>query len=347
MHYEKNNNHQRISKIEPFIDQYNWKEIDFPSTGKDWKKFESNNTSIALNILYVPHNTEKICHAYKSKYNLIRENQVILLMITNGKKWHYLAVTNLSKLFRGITSNHNEDFYSLNCFRAYTTENELETRKKVCENHVKHVSHKKVCENQDYCCVEMPKEDNKILKYNHGEKSMRAPFIIYADLESLLEKMETCYINPEKSSTTKIYKHTPSGYSLFTHCSFNKAENKLDYYRGKDCMKRFRKDLREHATKIINYEKKEMILLTKKEEKKHNKQEVCYKCRKEFKADDSDKKYHKVRDHCHYSGKYRGTAHDICNLRYKIPKEIPVVFHNGSTYDYHFIIKNLAEEFEG
>ena len=66
---------QRISKIKPFIDQYNWNEIDFPSTGKDWKKFELNNKSIALNILYVPHNTEKICHAYKSKYNLTRENQ--------------------------------------------------------------------------------------------------------------------------------------------------------------------------------------------------------------------------------------------------------------------------------
>ena len=54
-----------------------------------------------------------------------------------------------------------------------------------------------------------------------------------------------------------------------------------------------------------------------------------------------------IRDHCHYTGKYRSAAHDICNLRYKIPKEIPAVFHNGSTYDYHFIIKELAEEFEG
>ena len=189
----------------------------------------------------------------------------------------------------------------------------------------------------------MPSEDNKILKYNHREKSMKAPLIIYADLESLLEKINTCHDNPEKSSTTKLSKHTPSGYSLFTHCLFNKAENKLDYYRGEDCVKKFCKDLREHATKIINYEKKEMIPLTKKEEKKHNKPEVCYICRKEFNTDDNDK----VRDHCHYTGKYRSAAHNICNLRYKIPKEIPVVFHNGSTYDYYFIIKNLAEEFEG
>ena len=106
-------------------------------------------------------------------------------------------------------------------------------------------------------------------------------------------------------------------------------------------------DLREHTTKIINYEKKEIIPLTKKEEKKHNKQEVCYICKKGFRTDDNNEKYHKVRDHCHYTGKYRGAAHDICNLRYKIPKEIPVMFHNGSTYDYHFIIKELAEESEG
>ena len=86
-----------------------------------------------------------------------------------------------------------------------------------------------------------------------------------------------------------------------------------------------------------------MMPLTKKEEKNHNKQKVC----QGFNRDDGDKKYHKVKDHCHYTGKYRGAAHDICNLRYKTPKEIPVVFHNGSTYDYHFIIKALAEEFEG
>ena len=193
----------------------------------------------------------------------------------------------------------------------------------------------------------MPEEYNKTSKYNEGEKSMQSPFIIYADLECLLEKMNTCHNNPEKSSATKINKHTPCGYSLFTHCSFDTTKNKLYYYRGKNCMKNFCLDLREHATKIINYEKKEMISLTKKEKKKHNKQKVCYICKKGFSTDDSNKKYHNVRDHRHYTGKYRGAAHDIRNLRYKIPKEIPVVIHNGSTYDYHFIIKELAEEFEG
>ena len=117
----------------------------------------------------------------------------------------------------------------------------------------------------------MPNEDNKILKYNHGEKSMKVPFIIYADLESLLEKMSTCHNNPKNSSATKINKHTPSGYSLFTHCSIDLTKNKLGCYRGKDCVERFCKDLKEDATIIINYEKKEMIPLTDKENKSYKK----------------------------------------------------------------------------
>ena len=109
-------------------------------------------------------------------------------------------------------------------------------------------------------------------------------------------------------------------------------------------MKKFCKDLREHATKIINYEKKKVIPLTTEEKIHYHKQKICYICKKEFNI--NDEKNYKVRDHCHYTGKYRGAAHNICKLRYKVPKEIPIVFHNGSTYDYHFIIKELVKEFE-
>ena len=90
-----------------------------------------------------------------------------------------------------------------------------------------------------------------------------------------------------------------------------------------------------------------MIPLTHEENISYKKQKVCYICKKEFSTDDDNKKYHKIRDQCHYAGKYRGTAHDICNLRYKTPKEFHAVFHNGFTYDYHFIIKELAKEFDG
>ena len=171
------NHPERIYKIKAFIDQYNWKDIEFPPTRKDLRKFELNN-DIALNILYTPHNTKRIQLAYRSKNNLTCDKQVILLMITNGEKWHYLVVKNLSGLLRGITSNHKDDFYCINCFRSYRTKSKLEL-------------HKKICENRDYCHVEMPTKGNNIIKYNHGEKYMKVPFIIYADLECLLEKMST------------------------------------------------------------------------------------------------------------------------------------------------------------
>ena len=116
-------------------------------------------------------------------------------------------------------------------------------------------------------------------------------------------------------------------------------------------MKIFCKDLKDQAMKIINYEKKEMIPFTDEEKETHENQKICYICEQEFCTDENNKKEfklkQKVRDHCHYTQKYRGAAHSICNLRYKIPKEIPVVFHNGSKYDYHFIIKQLAREFTG
>ena len=201
-----NKDQQRVSKIKPFIEKYNWEDIDFPSTSKDWKKFESNN-EIALNTLYVPHNTRKIHIAFKKRHNLIREKQVILLMISNDQNWHYLVVKNLSGLLRGITSVHKEDFDCLNCFHSYRTKNKLETHKKVSENH-------------DYCRVEMPTEDNNIIKYNQGKKSIKIPFIAYADLECLLEKMsiyvKITLVNRLRLKLINI-NHRVIQYSLIVH----------------------------------------------------------------------------------------------------------------------------------
>ena len=116
-------------------------------------------------------------------------------------------------------------------------------------------------------------------------------------------------------------------------------------------MKMFCNDLKEQAMRIINYEQKPMLPLTNDVKESYQNQEICHICEKEFCTDKNNKeefkKMQKVRDHCHYTGKYRAAAHSICNLRFKIKKEIPVVFHNGSAYDYHFIIKYLAREFKG
>ena len=132
---------------------------------------------------------------------------------------------------------------------------------------------------------------------------------------------------------------------MFTRCSFDKKENKLNYYRGKDCIEKLCKKLKESAMEIINREKKEMVPLTHEENNFYNEQEICYICKEKFCVDKDDKDYinrKKVKDHCHYTGKFRGAAYIKCNLNYKVP----IVIHNAS-YDTHFIINQLAEEFKG
>ena len=105
--------------------------INFPAGSKEWQKFEQIYDTITLNILYAEKNTKKINIVYKSKYNNKRKKQVILLMIGDGKKYHYLAVTNLSALLQKISSNHKEDFYCLNCFNSYTTKNKLKEHEEI------------------------------------------------------------------------------------------------------------------------------------------------------------------------------------------------------------------------
>ena len=141
-HKNIENHRERISNIKPFIDQFNWEGIEFPAGIRDWKSFERNNKTIALNISYIPPNTKTINFAYKSKYNRKLENQVVLLMITNGEKWHYIAlksvriddgfnrpIRSLSRLFRGITSNNHGDFYTLGCLHSFRTDNALKNMK--------------------------------------------------------------------------------------------------------------------------------------------------------------------------------------------------------------------------
>ena len=146
---------ERISKLNPYINKYNWKGIEFPVGPKDWIKFERNNKTIALNILFIKHSTEAISVAYRSEYNHKRKKQVILFMINDGKKQDYLPVTNLSALLSKKSSNHDGDFFYLNCFDLYTSKNELKEHEEICNNH-------------NSCRIEMLKWTEKILKYNPG-----------------------------------------------------------------------------------------------------------------------------------------------------------------------------------
>ena len=140
----------------------------------------------------------------------------------------------------------------------------------------------------------MHTEDNETLKYNHREKSIKAPFTISADLECLLTNEQSCQNNPKKSYTERKAKHEPSGYSLSLIFSFNLKENKHSVYRGRDCIEKFCKDLKELATKIINYEEKDMIALRDNKNKFYEEQKKWHICQKEFCYDKNNKKEFKL-----------------------------------------------------
>ena len=127
---------------------------------------------------------------YVSKHNSNCDKQFIFLIIPNGEEQHYFAVKKLSALLKGITSKHNSDFYCLNCLHSFRIKNKLE-------------SHKRVCENKYFCNIIMPFEDTKRLEVHEYQKSDKAPFIIYADLECLIKKTDGCKNNPENSFTKK------------------------------------------------------------------------------------------------------------------------------------------------
>ena len=208
-------------------------------------------------------------------------------MIGDGEKYHYLAVTNLSALLQKISSNHKEDFYCLNCFNSYTTKNKLKEHEEICNNH-------------DSCRIEMPKWVEKILKYNPGEKSLKAPFAIYLHLECLLKKEQSRENNDndnnkknnniKKSDTEEKAIYELSSWAMFTRYSFDKKEKKLNYYRGRGCTETLCKKLKECAMKITNYKEKEMITLTKEENMSY-KEHKCHICEERFCMDEDDESY--------------------------------------------------------
>ena len=190
----------------------------------------------------------------------------------------------------------------------------------------------------------MPTEDKKYNFSTPGKNTLKNPFIIDADLECLLYPLSTCDNAPDNSFTIKKNVHIPCGYSMLTSYAYDKTLNEHVFYRGKDCLSNFPKTLKAQVNKIINIQQKSMDSLTEQEKMLHANASICLICEKLF---GNDKNAMKVRDQCHYTGKYRGVAQSACNLQYKIPKSIPAVFHNGSNYDFHLIIKQLAKDLKG
>ena len=198
--------------------------------------------------------------------------------------------------------------------------------------------HVRYCKNNELVRIEMPHK-KPIVEYSDGQFQFKVSFIIYADFELILEPIQGPGNNPSISSTRGVNVHTPSGWCAYSKFAYGKVTNPLKEYRGKDCVSKFCEHIIAEARHLYDsFPEKPMEPLTKAKLKEYKHATNCHICFKPFREGNQ-----KVRDHCHYSGKYRGAAQSLCNLQYKIPSYIPIVFHNLAGYDAHMFIKELAK----
>ena len=191
--------------------------------------------------------------------------------------------------------------------------------------------------NNESVKVEMPHK-NPIVQYSDGQFQFKVPFIMYADFESMLEPIQGPGNDPRISSTRGVNNHVRSGWCIRSEFTDGEVKDPLKLYRGKDCVKKFCEHVIGEARRLYcSFPEVPMDPLTKAQLKKYEEARICHICFKSFNGEDP-----KVRDHCRYTGHYRGPAHMKCNLQYKIPPYIPIIFHNLSGYDAYLFIKELA-----
>ena len=243
-----------------------------------------------------------------------------LMLITENNRKHYVAIKSLSRLLQSQNTKHKErkNFFA-NCLQGFWEEC---SRDKLIG----------YCKDNESVRIEMPHK-RPIVEYSDGQFQFKVLFIMYTDFESILEPTQGLGNNPRISTTRGINVHIPS-------CEFvyGGVKNPLKLYRGKDCIRKFCKHIIGEAHHLYrSFCKKPMEPPMKAQWKDYNCMSSCHICFKPFREGNR-----KVRDYCHYSGIYRRAAHSLCNLQYKIPSYIPVIFHNLLRYDVHLFIKELA-----
>ena len=333
--YPKDTNPQRIDNdLKSKQDSINMKGIHYPVNLKAIDRFETQNPNISISV--VGYNKVDLVHPIRiSKYTGCDHDIVLLLLKEavkgeNGKieeKTHYTLVKNKSALIASQINNHKGSReICLNCFNSF---NSPETLKK----------HKEYCYENESVKINMPQQGT-FLRFKNFPHSEKAPFAVYADFESLIKPMDNCDPDPNKSYTKKYQKHEPISFSYYILCSIYGVYKSIlrKYTKTKpedaDAMDVFIKWLEEDVKAIANIKEKE-IIFTEEDRKQFNKASDCWICG-EYLGND------RVRDHCHFTGRYRGPAHNSCNLKYRKPKNISVFFHNLSGYDSHLFIKKIG-----
>ena len=316
----KKKNSERIDKeLKAKENTLNMEGIEYPVSLKDIDKFEKQNPSISITVLY----DKKSVNVLRNSNNTNREHNVNLLLIRGEGVNHYCLVKNLSRLLSSQVSKHRgKKYFCERCLNPFNNQKALDKHKEYCSNH-------------EAVKIIMP-EKGTMLKFKSYHRGEKVPFVIYADFECCIKSIHTCDPNPENSYTKQYQKHEPISFYYYIKSFDSKVylPIKERSYTGKNAEREFLKYLEEDIKMIANIPKKGIIF---GEKERYNEETRCWICKGEF-----EENKEKVKDHCHYTGRYRGAAHNECNLKYKKPNFTPVVFHNLSGYDSHLFIKNLG-----
>ena len=299
---------------------FNWEELKFPVELKQIKIFEKNNPSISINVFGFED------EVYPLKISKEKKNTIDLLLISDGKKQHYCVIKNLSKFIRSsLTKRHDAVEICRSCLNHFPDKDKLK-------------NHEEYCFQNETIKIEMPKEGSSISFRNHN-RAIKVPFVVYADFEAFTKEIQPIPQNDRVSFTQKYQHHQPSGFCYKIVGQNIKRCNLFRAKKNEDVSRKFVEMLEEDIKNIhkqFNFSKK-MVDLTTKEQTEFKKAKICWICQKRFNEKDK-----KVRDHDHFTGKFRGAAHNQCNLQFKKPKFTPVIFHNLSGYDAHLFVKNLG-----
>ena len=322
----KNNHPERVDRdLISKQDTLNMKGIKYPVSFRDINRFESLNPTISITVL--GYNQDERVYPLKVSNFTGCEHDITLMLLKDGENSHYCLVNNMSALIASQINNHKGTRnICLNCFNGYNTKQALDEHKEYCYN--------------NECVKTIMPEKGTFLRFKNFPHSEKVPFVVYADTEALIKEIHQCDPNPQKSYTEKYQKHEPVSFSYYIKCFDNSVcEPILKTYtkttpEGEDAMDVFIQWLEEDVKAIANIKPKKMIF-TEEDKERFNKSKICWICDEPFKDN-------KARDHCHYTGRYRGSACNSCNLKYRKPKFIPVFFHNLSGYDSHLFIKKLG-----
>ena len=322
-------NPQRIKKSDnAFIKDkiVNYDGIEFPVTIKDYNKIEKMN-SININVFCYEENQIFPLYVSKEKF----EDHMELLLITDGKNKHYVLIKDFNKLMYNQTKHESRKHFCMYCLQCFSSERVLNNHKENC------------IQLNGTQAVKMPTKDNTILKFNNYHKQQPTPFVIYADIEALLQKVERGQPDSNESYTEKFQRHVDCGSAYKVVCCYDDKYSKdICIYRGENAVYKFLEQMLEevdYCRDIVKREFNKPLKMTDDDELSFRLEDKCHICGEKY----TDKDV-RVRDHCHITGKFRGSAHQECNLKLRIPEniKIPVIFHNLRGYDSHFLMQEIG-----